>query len=63
MVNQLQRLQGVKHHMTVDDEEEEEDDDVLRDEFSIHKMVVMVTEPGKVRLCYIVKLHSVEGIM
>lgn len=47
-MNQLQLLQGVKHHVSVDDEDEEEEEDVLRDEFSLHKMVVFVTEPGKV---------------
>ena len=48
-INQFLRLQGVKHHTSVDELEEEEED-VLRDEFSIHKMVVMITEPGKVCL-------------
>lgn len=31
-----------------EEEDEEEEEDVLRDEFSLHKMVVLVTEPGKV---------------
>lgn len=49
VLHQIQRLQGVKHqHISEDEEDEEDDIDVLRDEFSLHKMLVLITEPGKV---------------
>ncbi|KAH3823998.1 hypothetical protein DPMN_125826 [Dreissena polymorpha] len=49
LLEHLHRLQGVKQTSGVIAEEEEEDEeDLLRDEFSLHKMMVMITEPGKI---------------
>ncbi|XP_052821133.1 ER membrane protein complex subunit 1-like [Mya arenaria] len=50
IMQQVERLQGVKHHTAIMEggEEEEDEEDLLRDEFSLHKMVILVTRPGKV---------------
>ncbi|WAR13827.1 EMC1-like protein, partial [Mya arenaria] len=49
IMQQVERLQGVKHHTAIMEggEEEEDEEDLLRDEFSLHKMVILVTRPGK----------------
>ena len=44
----MERLQGVKHHANVVEDEADDDDELLRDEFSLNKMLVIVTLPGKV---------------
>ncbi|XP_053379517.1 ER membrane protein complex subunit 1-like [Mercenaria mercenaria] len=58
IVQQIHRLQGVKHHTVIEEGEDEdtEDDDLLRDEFSLHKIIVIVTSPGK-----IVGMKSING--
>ncbi|KAL3860995.1 hypothetical protein ACJMK2_007088 [Sinanodonta woodiana] len=47
----IQQLQGHRHHpLTLKkiDEDEEEEEELLRDEFNLHKMIVIATAAGKV---------------
>ncbi|KAL4220987.1 DUF1620 superfamily [Mactra antiquata] len=61
VIQQIQKLRGVKHHSVVieeggDDDDVDDEEDLLRDEFSLHKMIVMATTPGK-----IVGMRSING--
>ncbi|XP_041378601.1 ER membrane protein complex subunit 1-like [Gigantopelta aegis] len=54
--NIIHKLQGPRHQHApmmdddedVDDEEDEDDEDLTRDEFNLHKIIVVVTEAGKI---------------
>lgn len=60
ITHHIQRLQGIKHHTVIDEAEgnddDDDDEDLLRDEFSLHKIIVIVTSPGK-----ILGMKSVNG--
>ena len=55
----LQRIQGNVHHHTLAmeaiEEEEPEEDDLIRDEFNLHKIIVVATSPGKI---YGIRSHT-----
>ena len=56
----MQKLVGHRHHHSVisrsdagdsnNDDDDDDDDDLVRDSFSLHKMIVIVTAAGKVRM-------------
>lgn len=58
VINVAQRLKGQhSHHAVLKDaieEEEPEEEDLIRDDFNLHKIIVVATAAGKVRN---VKLH------
>ena len=50
-MQQIHRLSGIKHHHAVFDEDEDGDDeDLLRDDFNLNKMIILVTAAGKVNV-------------
>ena len=63
-MQQVHRLSGIKHHHAVFDDleaEDDDDEDLLRDDFSLNKMIILVTSAGKVSNkreyigCFVVK--------
>jgi len=58
--NLVQKLLGHRHHHSIiskndagdtdngDDNDDDDDDDLVRDAFSLHKMIIAVTAAGKV---------------
>ena len=52
ITQQIERLRGLKHHHAplYEEDDDDDDDDLLRDDFSLNKMIVLVTSVGKVSM-------------